>query len=458
VPEPAPRHWLLGYLRGMTLPIIVAMVVLMGVSLLALRSAEAADASLTGYAFRQAVYVAVALVAFLVASLVPYLRLGRASYALFALNLALLVLVFFLRPIKGSHRWIDLKLFRLQPSELAKVTYILTLAWYLRYRENYVRLWGLIPPFVLTLIPAALILKEPDLGTTLLLFPTLFFMLLMAGARLRHLLTIAGVAVAVVLLPVPQRVDGLAGERLAERTAMAYGRVRLAGRTYALRAAPLLFMRGHQLRRVRGWLGYWLEDDPQRAREIASDEGFQLDQSLLILGSGGLTGKARTEAMRLHIKTLPHDHTDFIFAVIGGRWGLVGCMGVLLLYLAIFICGAEIAARTPEPFGRLLAVGVLALLFAQIFINVGMSVALLPITGMTLPLISYGGSSLVVNGLALGLLVSVGRHRPMLLGRKPFDHGARPQEDAADVSRPLPRVDWPRKRWGPFRRRRPPSR
>jgi cell division protein FtsW (lipid II flippase) len=118
---------------------------------------------------------------------------------------------------------------------------------------------------------------------------------------------------------------------------------------------------------------------------------------------------------------LPDDHTDFIFSVVGGQWGFFGCASVLVLYGIIFLFGADVAVSTPDPFGRLLAVGVLALLAAQIFINIGMAMGLMPITGMTLPLVSYGGSSLLVNCVALGLLVNVGRHRPMTLAPRPFE-------------------------------------
>ncbi len=434
------------YLGGMTWPIIVSMLALMAVSLLAIHAAEKADPNaLAGKAFRQGQYVAVALTGFFLATMIPFHRVGRWAYLCFALNLGLLGLVFFLRPIRGSHRWINLRLFMLQPSELAKLTYILALAWYLRYRENYRRLRGLILPFVLTLVPAALILKEPDLGTTLLLFPTLLFMLFLAGARLKHLLAIVAVAAAVALAPVPQPLAGLTEHQAERRQTLAYWQGDIAGKPYVLRAAPLVKMRAHQLRRIEGWLGQ--SDD-----RVAADQGFQLQQSMMILGAGGLTGKARPEAMRLYFRMLPDDHTDFIFAVIGGRWGFIGCIGVMLLYLAIFICGAEIASLTHDAFGRLLVVGVLGLLFAQIFINVGMTMGLTPITGMTLPLVSYGGSSMVVNGMALGLLVNVGQRRPILLGRKPFDHDGKAPEAEADVSRPLPQVDWPRKRWGWLRR------
>jgi len=164
----------------------------------------------------------------------------------------------------------------------------------------------------------------------------------------------------------------------------------------------------------------------QRIRGWVAGDGYQLRQSITILGAGGLGGGAQLDWTNVYFLTLPEDHTDFIYAVIGGRWGFVGCAGVVVLYVIIFVCGAEIAALTHDPFARLTVVGVLALLFSQIFINVGMTMGLLPITGMTLPLVSYGGSSMLVNGLALGLLVNVGLHRPILLGRRPFEYGSAP--------------------------------
>jgi rod shape determining protein RodA len=413
------------YLGWTSWPIIAAMLVLMGLSLVAVGAAERADPSLGSYAARQAVYAVVCLVAFFAATLVHYQRIGRTAYLWLLVNLALLVVVLFLPPIRNSHRWINLRLFQVQPSELAKLTYILALAWYLRYRDNYRSFPGLIPPFVLTLIPAGLILIEPDLGTTLLLFPTLFFMLFMAGAKLKHLLTVLAAVLAVMFFPVPQGLSGLGPAEVAERKSLAYWHGRIGQKEYALRAAPLLKMEHHQLTRIKGWLR---QSNPAAAEE----EGYQLRQSKMILGAGGLGGHGKLEELGLCFRMLPDDHTDFIYAVIGGQWGFAGCALVMLVYLVIFVCGAEIASLTHDPFGRLLVIGVLALLFSQIFINAGMTMGLMPITGMTLPLISYGGSSMFVNAVALGLLVNVGLHRPILLGRKPFEYRERQARGQVD--------------------------
>lgn len=415
------------YLRATSWPIILAMLALMTISVLAVQAAEQADSTPPGSTIRQIIYAAVAIGGFLVAMVVPYQRIGRSAYVWFALTLVLLVVVLFLPPIKGSRRWIPLGLVQFQPSELAKLTFIIALAWYLRFRSNYRRLVGLIPPLVLTLVPAGLILIEPDLGTTLLLFPTLGLMLFMAGAKLRHLLAVVGVVAAVTFLPLPRSLEGMDVEEATDRKALAYWHGQIGGKEYIVTAAPLARMRSHQVSRVYGWIKQ-ADPDPDVRRRVARTTGFQLQKSMIILGSGGVRGQRLIDQKNLYFRMLPDDHTDFIYAVIGGQWGLLGCAGVIIVYAGIFICGGEIAAVTNDPFARLLVVGVLALLGTQVFINVGMTMGLMPITGMTLPLVSFGGSSMLVNAVALGLVVNVGLRRPMMLGRKPFEYGGQGEE------------------------------
>ncbi len=398
------------YLRYTSWPIIAAMITLMVWGVMAIRVSEQSDPSIAGFARKQAVFGCLAVGAFLAATIVPYRRLGQAAYVLFGLTLVALVVVLFLPARGGARRWIFLGPIQVQPSEVAKLTYVLMLAWYLRYRDNYRRLLGLVVPFVLTFVPLGLILIEPDLGTSLLFLPTLYLMLFMAGAKLRHLLGIVAVATAVVLLPVPMRLA--AG---APRPALAYGVTSVGGRCYAIRALSLAVMKPHQVSRIEGWL--------YQSKLKDTDKVYQLSQSKMVLGAGRWIGDRDWNEGEIFFQMLPEDHTDFIFSVIGGRWGFVGCAGVVFLYAVIFLFGAEISAITNDAFGRLLAVGVLALLFSQIVINTGMTLGLTPVTGMTLPLVSYGGSSLVVNGAALGLLVNVGQRRPYLLAPKPFEYG-----------------------------------
>jgi cell division protein FtsW (lipid II flippase) len=416
------------YLRHTSFPIIAAMIALMGIGATAIRVAEKADPGAFGYASRHIVFACIGLGVFIAMTIIPYQRVGRSAYALFGVTIVLLVAVLLLPPPPGrreAHRWLGVGWAAFQPSELAKLSYVLLLGWYLRYGDHYRRLRGLIVPFVLTFVPMVLILVEPDLGTCLLFLPTLYFMLFMAGAKLRHLLGIVAVGTAVLLLPVPYRItEQMSTEEIADRKALSYGTLRWGGKEYLLTAAPLAIMEHRQVRRIDGWRK---QGDPQ----FAMNKGYQLRKSKMVLGSGMWTGGGDWEGAGAFFPTLPEDHTDFIFSVIGGRWGFLGCAAVLGLYVAIFVFGVEIAVITYDPFGRLLAVGVLGMLFSQVFVNVGMTMGMMPITGMTLPLVSYGGSSLVVNCAALGLLVNVGQRRPMLLAKHPFEHEEKKEKQEA---------------------------
>ena len=424
------------YLRATSWPIIVAMIALMVMGLMAIEVSERAEQAPLGFSVRQTVWAGVGLGAFVVATVIPYQRFGRAAYVLFALTLGLLALVFFLPAIRGSHRWINLPgNVQLQPSELAKITFIIVLAWYLRQGDHYRRLRGLIPPALLTFVPMVMILKEPDLGTSLLFLPTLYFLLFMAGAKLRHLLSIVAVATAILFVPVPRKINPKwTHHEIEDRRAICYFTYGSGDREHIVSAAPLAIMENHQVKRIDGWLR---QDEPT----IIRGKGYQLHQSKMVLGAGRWTGRSDWDDTDAYFRVLPDDHTDFIYAVVGGQWGLAGCAIVLALYGVIFLFGAEIAAITYDPFGRLLAVGVLALLFTQIVVNVGMALGLMPITGMTLPLISYGGSSLVINCFAIGLLVNIGQRRPIIMGPRPFEFGQRKEKPPAPYG-PLTDSDW----------------
>ena len=174
-----------------------------------------------------------------------------------------------------------------------------------------------------------------------------------------------------------------------------------------------------------------------------SSDTWNAQQSLLAVGSGGLWGKGFMKGTQHVLGFLPRNvaSSDFIFSVVGGRWGVLGGLGMLLLYTTIFLFGLEIATKTYDPFGRLLAVGVVGMMFSQLMINISMTIGLLPVTGMTLPLISYGGSSLLVNCAALGLLINISRRRPILIGPHPFEHERR--EKKLPVTRTLRGSEWP---------------
>lgn len=370
--------------------ILAAALVLTGSGLLAIYAGEIGSGVRPAGTLRQAAFLAAAVFAFLVIQLPGYRRFCNWAYLLFALTLILLGLLVLARRVpmapfiesrRDAYRWIVLGPVSIQVSEIAKVVYILALAGYLRFRTNYRTVSGLLGPFILTLIPTALILKEPDLGTSLLLLPTMFVMLFVAGAKVRHL----------VLFLV---LGALAAP--------------------AFYFSP--FMQDYQKKRVRVLIN---QDSTDKRWRL--NEGYQLNQSKIALGSGGLFGQGFRGGAFFRYNLLPEDHNDFIFAVLGHQWGFFGSAAILVCYLVIFIAGLTIASMTTDPFGRLLAVGICALLIIQTTINVGMTMGLLPVTGMTLPFASMGGSGLVANYLAIGLLVDVARRRPVSIAPKPFE-------------------------------------
>lgn len=334
---------------------------------------------LTGLLQRQLIWVVFATVVLIGTTLVPYRQLRTLSYTLFGVSIVLLVVTYFMPVRNGARRWIPLGFMDVQPSEIAKLTFIMALAHYLMYRKNYRRLTGLIVPFVITLVPMFLILRQPDLGTSLLFIPVLFTMLFAAGARFRHLAAIAALGVAVL---------------------------------------PILWMgmSGEQRSRI---VTVFTQQDGGLA---PNGDGYHLHQSKQILAFGGLTGSrmngnAIDDPDAYH---LPAAREDFIFCLVGERWGLLGCVAMLSLYCLLCGSGLRIAAGTQEPFGRLLVVGIVTLLASQAVINAGMTVGLMPITGMTLPLASYGGSSLVSTCLAIGLILNVGMRPGYEIAPEPF--------------------------------------
>ncbi len=419
---------------------MAAMIALMTIGVMAISVSVSLDPAVSGQVVKQIIFAAIGLAVFAVCTIIPYQKIGKFAYLLFGITLAVLVILLvpkalaavgirigfldkILPSIRGARRWINLGFVMAQPSEVAKLTYVCMLAWYLRIGENYRTLKGLIVPFALALLPMALILVEPDLGTALLFLPTLYVMLLLAGAKIQHLLLIVGLGLAVLLVPVGRTVEG-------DSSPIAYCSLKAdaTGRQRVLQPLFLRVLKAHQSSRIEGWL----RQDDRTARMNA---GYHLYWSKVTLASGGLTGfdsdksdQDYGDMFPLVLPRLPDDHTDFIFSVIGGRWGFLGCVGTLGLYGVIFLLGIEIATITYDPFGRLLAVGVLALLLSQLVVNVGMTIGLMPVTGMTLPLVSYGGSSLVVNCAALGLLVNVGHRRPISLSRRPFEHGEKKEK------------------------------
>ena len=365
----------------MAIPTMTLLLLLLGI--LGIRRGDEL-AAFGGYAPRQVMWTFFAAAAMGVAIVVPYRQLKEWAYPALLCSIVLLIAVYFFPPRNGARRWIPLGFMFLQPSELTKVAYVLALSRYLMFRENHRTVVGLIAPFVMTCVPVLLILREPDLGTSLLFFPVLFAVLFAAGAKFRHLATtiLAGIAVLPLLWSV------MSVEQKSRVTAV------------------------------------FLQQDGGRPQ---TGDGYHLWQSKQMLALGGPWGSS-TSGMPLDDPAayrLPASRTDFVYCLIGERWGLPGTLGVLALFAAFCVTGLNVAGATRDPFGRLIATGIVAMIGTQALINMAMTVGLAPITGLTLPLLSYGGSSLVTTCLGIGLLANVALRPGYDLAGQPFQFGSR---------------------------------
>jgi rod shape determining protein RodA len=301
------------------------------------------------------------------------------------------------KQINGACNWINLPGFSVQPAELVKIAFCMVMARYLRFRSNYRTFGGLLAPFALCFGPVALILKQPDLGTALIFIPTLFVMLYVAGAKIGHLVAI--VALGLCFAPLMWfsgtcKQDGCM----------------ICPRLPVLRLLPQ-FVKHYQRDRVYAMFS----NDPA----VLQDAGYQQDHAVTAFGSGGFTGKGMGNIPVG--RYVPEAHNDMVFALVGEQFGFWGAIVVLGSYVALFIAGIEIAASTREPFGRLVAVGVVTLLAGQTFLNIMVSLRMFPVTGVTLPFVSYGGSSLVASFMAAGLLLNIGQSRTIVMANDAFE-------------------------------------
>jgi cell division protein FtsW (lipid II flippase) len=277
----------------------------------------------------------------------------------------------------GARAWIDLGPIDLQPSEFMKPALVLLLASYLRFRKNHRTLRGLLPPAIMTGVPMALIMLQPDLGTAILFIPALFFVLVAAGAKLKHL---ALVVVAACL--------------------------------FAPLAYPML--KPHQKQRIAGLIMQAKGD-----QSADQDINMQSVTAQRMIGAGQVLGTSETTTRVLHrYNALPERHNDMIFAVVCTRFGFLGGLALITTFVAWILFAFVVAARCTEPMGRLLIVGCCGFLAAQVVINLGMNLGLLPIIGITLPFVSQGGSSMLAQWVMTGMVFAVAlRHPRYAFGR-----------------------------------------
>lgn len=346
-----------------------------------------AGAVLSKTVVRQVVYLFIGLMAAAVVAGIGHKRLASLSPVLAVGTVAILLFLlipwvptWIVRPQKGARGWINLGVADLQPAEFAKIAYVLVIAWYLRYRETHRRFWGLVPVGLLTMVPVGLITLQPDLGTAMLFVPSLFAMLIAAGARLRHLTVIVLIGAL---------------------------------------AAPMVYpiLRPHQKSRL---IGLWKQFQGDTSAD--KDLNFQSLTAQAMIGAGGMSGQPAKDARALlHFNALPERHSDMIPAVIGVRFGLAGLAAVALLILVWTLAALATAARTMDPVGRLMCVGFAFFVLPQAALNLAMNAGMAPIVGVGLPFVSSGGSSMLSAWLMTGLILGVGLRRSEPTFRTPFE-------------------------------------
>ncbi len=303
-----------------------------------------------------------------VAALVPPQTLMRLAVPLYTVGIALLLAVAMFGLIKkGARRWINVGII-IQPSEIMKIATPLMLAWFFQKREGMLSWKEFVVSGIILAIPVAFIAKQPDLGTALLVLAAGFYVIFLAGLSWKTLL---GLIITVAA------------------------------------SLPVIWSRLHDYQRERVMMLIDPTADPL-------GKGFHIIQSTIALGSGGVTGKGWLKGTQAHLEFIPERTTDFIFAVYSEEFGLVGNLVLILFYLLLIARGMLIAANAPSFFTRLLAGSITLIFFTYAFVNMGMVSGILPVVGVPLPFMSYGGTALVTLGLGCGILMSIQRHRNLV--------------------------------------------
>ncbi len=354
-------------------PLALLLTAVAAVGWLALYSAG--NGNLDPWANRQMVRFAMGMAVLMVVAVIDLRFWMRHAYSIYFFGMVLLVVVeLHGRVGMGAQRWIDLGFIQLQPSEIMKIALVLTLARYFHGAslQDIGRLSYLVPPILMVLAPVGFVLKQPDLGTAMMLLMTSTVLFFLAGVRLWMFGAVFAAAVA---------------------------------------ALPVIWslMHDYQKRRVLTFLNP--ENDPLGS-------GYHIMQSKIALGSGGMFGKGFLQGTQSHLNFLPEKQTDFIFTTLAEEFGLVGGVALLVLYLLVIAYCFAIALRSRSQFGRMTAIGIAGTFFLYVFINIGMVMGLLPVVGVPLPLISYGGTSMLTLMFGFGLVMSVYVHRDVHIGRR----------------------------------------
>ena len=346
--------------------LFTALVLLSLSGLMILYSASGGDMALVQ---RQAVRLAIGFFCLLVMAQIPADKLRAWSVMLYVAGLVLLLLVLVAGDsAKGAQRWLSLGLIRFQPSEVMKIWVPMMMAFYFSSRPIPPKLKDVVVGFVLLAIPAVLILKQPDLGTAILVTSSGLFVIFLAGLRIRMILSMIAIAIA---------------------------------------ATPIIWFKLHDYQRTRIMTLLNPESDPLNA-------GYHIIQSKIAIGSGGIYGKGWFNGTQSRLDFIPERSTDFIFSVFTEEFGLLGAVVLILTYFFIVVRGLMIAAQAQSNYAKLLGGGISLSFFSYVFVNIGMVTGLLPVVGVPLPLISYGGTSMVTLLTMFGILMSIHSHKKLL--------------------------------------------
>ncbi|MGO4761537.1 rod shape-determining protein RodA [Cupriavidus sp. 2KB_3] len=317
----------------------------------------------------------------MVIAYMPTQLLMRVAVPLYTVGVALLIAVAMFGLIrKGARRWLNVGMV-IQPSEIMKISMPLMLAWYFQKREGVVKWFDFVVALVMLGIPVGLIAKQPDLGTALLVLAAGLYVIYFAGLTWKIILPLLGIGVVAITLLISYE-----------------SQICAPGVNW-----PILH--DYQQHRVCTLL------DPTTD---PLGKGFHTIQSIIAIGSGGVTGKGWLKGTQTHLEFIPEKHTDFIFAVFSEEFGLIGNAVLLVLYLMLIFRGLYIAANAPTLFSRLLAGSITLIFFTYAFVNMGMVSGILPVVGVPLPLLSYGGTALVTLGMGIGILMSISRQKRLI--------------------------------------------
>jgi len=361
-------------LRNVDVTLLAAFVLLAAAGLMMVYSATNQSLSAFGqnpgyYLKRQAVFLAAGMVALVVAAALDYrlVKIYAPFFYLFAVAALLLVQTPLGSAAQGAQRWFQIGAFQLSPSLFARLALIAMLAAYLSEAKGDLSLRHVLTATTIAAIPMVLVFIQPDIGTTIILAGIMVAPLVVSGAKARHLILLALVAFVAI-----------------------FG------------AFQLGIVKDYQIQRLPSFLDP--HDDAQAA-------GYNKQQAEIAIGAGGLTVRGYLHGTQTNLDYVPAQHTDFIFTVVGEEFGFVGAVALLALFGVLLWRAFRIALFAKDPFGTFLAVGVAAMFAVQIFVNVGMTIGIMPITGIPLPFISYGGSALIADCIGVGLLVNVHARR-----------------------------------------------